>query len=406
MSALAECAVIGIMLIDPQQQPKAFGLLTAEMFEMNGCANIFLVCKDLTEKGRQADTVSVIATLPEEYRALAAQCVDTVPSMSGYNTYLNCVLDDWRRRKLTAALRKLLQTEPDADAMTAAMARLVQRQEYIMSHQRDTTAKAFGEGVTAFLAWLRTPSDNISTGFVTLDRVTGGLARRGVTVIAARPGHGKTTLALQMAAQISTSALVLYQSLEMSKEQLYTAIFARWLQMDSLKIARHNLSAEEQQQVEQAADVLSKRYKLVLDDGSMAGLATVAATIREKKPEVVFIDHLGLLTPEGTKEKRNDELAGLTRGLKRLAMQYNIAIVELVQAARASEGKRITMADMFGSATIEHDADMIIGVNPESGGDTVNAVVEVIKNRHGPCGLFDFAWIKSQHQFVEVWDGG
>lgn len=128
---------------------------------------------------------------------------------------------------------------------------------------------------------------------------------------------------------------------------------------------------------------------------------------------MVVIDHLGLVAPPNAKEKRNDELAALTRGLKQLAMKYHICIIELVQAARAADTGLIKMSDMFGSATIEHDADMILAINPEhytklreqreeeppSESDTV---IEIVKNRHGACGQLDFAWVKPFHLFCEV----
>lgn len=257
------------------------------------------------------------------------------------------------------------------------------------------------------------PNDNIQTGFGTLDKLTGGLVRSGVTVIAARPGKGKSTLALQMAAQISQSCLTLYQSMEMSREQLYTAIFSRWEQIDSIRITNHALTEEEESKIAEDAEILKRRYKLILDDSSLTSLADVELTIKERKPEVVVIDHLGLVAPPNAKEKRNDELAALTRGLKQLAMKYHICIIELVQAARAADTGLIKMSDMFGSATIEHDADMILAINPEhytklreqreedppSESDTV---IEIVKNRHGACGQLDFAWVKPFHLFCEV----
>lgn len=400
---IAEKAVIGIMLAYPDKQDEAFRTLSYNMFASEICRDLFLFCRNLAEKGQQADTVNTLATLQDEYRVFALQCVETFPSVSGYQSYINCVLDGWRKRQLVGMMQRLLMEDADADAISAAITQAAEKQQYILAHQREETARTFADGAQDFLTWLQKPSDNIPTGFSGLDMRTGGLARGGVTVIAARPGKGKSTLALQMATQISQNHLTVYHSMEMSREQLYVSVMARWLPMDSRKLMNHKLTDLEREQVETGTKLLGTRFKLILDDSSLTGLDDVEATIKTKKPEVVFVDHLGLLVPKNAREKRNDELAALTRGLKQIAMRYNVCIVELVQAARASENKRISMADMFGSATIEHDADMIIAVNPEdSQRNDVRATVEVIKNRHGAGGAFDFMWYKPHHKFTEV----
>lgn len=409
----AEMAVIGIMLEYPDRQDEAFKSLTAQMFSVKTLGNIFLLCKDLHSKGQQGDSVSVLTKCGTEMRALAVQCAQTIPSISGYNTYINCILDGYRQRCMIATMSELIAEETEPDEMYSRVSAMMQKQQHILEHQRERSAKDFADGIEDFLQWMKAPSDNIQTGFGQLDAITGGLARSGVTVIAARPGKGKSTLALQMAAQISQNVLTLYQSMEMSREQLYTAIFSRWEQIDSKKIANHTLTPEEEKKIADDSEYLKKRYKLILDDSGLTSLDDVEATIKARKPEVVVIDHLGLVAPPNAKEKRNDELAALTRGLKQLAMKYHICIIELVQAARAADTGLIKMSDMFGSATIEHDADMILAINPErytkereriepeppSESDTV---IEIVKNRHGACGQMDFIWVKPFHLFCEV----
>lgn len=409
----AEMSVIGIMLEYPEKQDEAFKSLSAQMFSIKELGNIFLLCKEMHSRGQQGDTISVIAKCGDDMKMLAMQCAETILSISGYNTYINCILDGYRKRCMISTMSKLVTSNADVDEMYSTVSAMMQKQQRIIEHQRERSAKDFADGIEDFLKWMKTPSDNIQTGFCQLDAITGGLARSGVTVIAARPGKGKSTLALQMAAQISQNVLTLYQSMEMSREQLYTAIFSRWEQIDSKRIANHALTPEEETKIADDAEFLKKRYKLILDDSSLTSLEDVEATIKARKPEVVVIDHLGLVAPPNVKEKRNDELAALTQGLKQLAMKYHICIIELVQAARAADTELIKMSDMFGSATIEHDADMILAINPErytrerertesnppSESDTV---LEIVKNRHGACGQLDFIWVKPFHMFCEV----
>ena len=224
-----------------------------------------------------------------------------------------------------------------------------------------------------------------------------------MTAISARPGGGKTTFALQIATQMSKGRRVLYQSLEMPREQLYTCIFARALGLDSALFRDRALTPAQRQRVEQAARLLEEKYRLIIDDRDCAGLEQLEANILRFRPEAVVVDHLGLLSPQKTRAQRNEELAALTRGLKQLAMKRGVAVVELVQASRASEGRPLAMGDMFGSATIEHDADLLIGLEAdEPAGGEGRARARVLKNRAGAVGCVEFYWRRRFHQFIEV----
>lgn len=408
MSVAAERSVIGIMLMDPEGSARVYDSLTARMFETEALGLVFNCCKKLRARGARADAVSVLSKLGDGYKQIILECAETAPALAGLDTYITLVLDGWRERVIQAKLAELAISGTDADGLTVALRNLLEEQERILRHQRDTTAKTFADGLVDFLAWLQGEDRSIKSGWGRFDYLTGGLARKGVTGISARPGHGKTTFALQMATQISRQHLVLYQSLEMPREQIYTAIFARALSIDSADFRAKRLDQEQWDKVARVSDTLRGNFRLIIDDRDMASLEDLEKSIRTHKPEVVFVDHLGLITPDKARQKRNEELAVLTRGLKQLAMKYDIAIVELVQASRAAQGKRITMADMFGSATIEQDADMLISLNPEEGPEDAGDAnfcavsVDVLKNRHGAGGTLRYIWKKKFHQFFLV----
>lgn len=405
MSLDAEKSVIGIMLMDPDGSRRVFDTLTARMFEFEELGRVFQCCKRLTQQGERADAVSVVSKLGENIKRLVMECAETAPSIQGLDTYITLVLDGWRERMMLARFAELAISGKDADELTRELRGMLQEQERILRHQRETTAKTFSEGMVDFLAWLQTEDRSIKTGWSKLDWMTGGLARKGVTAVSARPGMGKTTFALQMATQIARRQVVLYQSMEMPREQIYTSIFSRALTIDSAVFRQKSLTPEQWEKVAQVSDALHSSFKLVVDDRDCAGLDVLEANIRTYKPEVVFVDHLGLLTPDRAKQKRNEELAVLTRGLKQMAMKHDITIVELIQASRSAEGKRITMADMFGSASIEHDADMVIGINPrleEGKQEWTDVDVDILKNRHGAKGTLEFIWRKQYHSFLQV----
>ena len=174
-TAVAEKAVIGIMLIEPDRQSEAFKSLTAQMFSIKDLGDIFLLCKELDRRGERADAVSIISRCKENIKAIAYECARTVPSVSGFNTYINCVLDGYRKRLMIAKMGELVASDADADEMFGAVAAMMEKQQHIMEHQRQRSAKDFADGIEDFLQWLKKPNDNIQTGFGTLDKLTGGL---------------------------------------------------------------------------------------------------------------------------------------------------------------------------------------------------------------------------------------
>ena len=399
----AEKSVLGCMMMDPEGCAGVYSRVTPEMFESETLGQMFACCRALRQKGRRPDATTLIETLGEGYKGPVLECAETAPSMAGFESYIACLRDGWRERTILAGLDGLRISGMDASGLTRGLGQLWQSQQALEEAEEGATAKGWKEGMGDFLGWLDSRRPALVTGFGGLDALTGGLPRRGVTAISARPGGGKTTFALQIATQMSKGRRVLYQSLEMPREQLYTCIFARALGLDSALFRDRALTPAQRQRVEQAARLLEEKYRLIIDDRDCAGLEQLEANILRFKPEAVVVDHLGLLSPQKTRAQRNEELAALTRGLKQLAMKRGVAVVELVQASRASEGRPLAMGDMFGSATIEHDADLLIGLEAdEPVGGEGRARARVLKNRAGAVGCVEFYWRRRFHQFIEV----
>ena len=137
------------------------------------------------------------------------------------------------------------------------------------------------------------------------------------------------------------------------------------------------------------------------------GMEQLEQAVARHRPQVVFLDHIGLMKTRA-RLKRSEELAGLTRALKEFAMRRGVAVVELVQAARESEGRRMCLRDMFGSATIEQDADGVLALEPQgegavSGEGSRDVRVSVLKWREGVACELRFAW---QPQFHRFWPAG
>lgn len=390
-----EKSVIGIMMLEPEESKRVFDTLTAKMFYSVELGTIFNCCKKLKEKGLRADPATVIDKLGAEYQKTVLMCAETVPSISGLDSYINGVMDSWRSRTMRQKMMELCENGMDADAMTAELQTVLQQQERIIDHQKEATNKPYKECILEFMEWMQKPDTSIKTGWAVIDNSTGGLQRGCITVIAARPGCGKTTLGLQMACNIAKSYKVLYISLEMTTVQLTRNIVSRTSRVNSQKISNRDLTQEEHNKIAESIDFLYDKMQLCINDTPGMTVADVENAIKATKPDVVVIDHIRLLTPMVKKNNEFEASAENTHALKQIAKNHNINIIELVQAKRESEGRVPGMADLYGGAATEQDADMIIGICPESGFQSMEqctVTIEVTKNRHGAGGSWEFVW--------------
>jgi replicative DNA helicase len=406
---LAEMAVIGIALLKPEAQKTIFETVSYSMFSNVALANLFGMMQAMYENGDVADQVSMISKLDPSYKELIIKCAETPESISGLGTYMKCVFENYRKRTMRETAKKIaIDYEISADEMFNDLQTEMIRQEHIIEREKRESAVLFKDGLSEFNEWMDRPNESIYVGISAFDSLSGGFQKNSVIVIAARSGWGKSTLAFQIAAHISRERSVIYHSLEMPREQVYTAIFSRVCNIDSKKITQKTLTDEEKQSILQAESILSDGYDLVIDDSPMQQISDIDAVVKERVPDVVFIDHLGLVTPDKSKQKRNEELVDMTRALKKIAMKYGIIIVELVQASRKADVSKISMSDMFGSSSIEQDADMIIAINhgdeSQMEEQAFEVDVDIIKNRQGSCGSIPFLFRKPYHEFVAIDD--
>ena len=403
----AEKSVIGLLLLFPRRNRGRLHHTPPRMFSPAAAGAVFSGCMRLRKAGAAPDPVLLISKLGEQYRGLILECCETAPTLSGLQGYIAVVLDAWRERTITERLAELAISGQTADELTAALQALVQDQQRVIQHVQRSTVKTYSQGLVELLGSCKKPDTSIRTGWQASTR-SPVVSRRHRHRDRGSARQGKTDFALQMATQISKRHQVLYQSMEMPVVQLQQRILSQACKINSARFRDKDLRDDEWATVAARTDQMANLLRLVIDEATGADLAAVEANIRACKPEVVFIDHLGLMKTE-KRLKRNEELAELTRGVKELALRLDKPIVELVQAGRAADGKRMTMADMFGSATIEQDADMLIGLEPEAaegrilaGEQYLEVEARILKNRHGGTERCASSWKPQYHDYTEM----
>lgn len=412
-----EMSVIGSILIEPAFLRIARGMLSPRMFEDERLARVFSCALKLAKANLPVDAVTVTDKLGAEYGPLIVDCSQMVPTVSEWNfaVYAGAVLDAWREREIRAAALEIATGGQTADEMTARLSELLKRQYDITSKVRRGTERTFLEAVGETYKNLFAPDTSLKIergAFGILCDVLGGLQRGGVYVIAARPGDGKTDVALQLAVTLAKDYRVDYRSLEMSTEQLTHRILSRACIINSTRFRDHQINENEQKSIGMVVDAM-KGLHLVMDDTGSISAEDVESKLAASKPDVMFIDYLGLMKGDTSGKKPLWQVTGETmHALKASAKRHNVVIVALVQMNRAvDKQKEPTLSDLRGSGDIEADADAVLFMRPEksedflSGDDYWPVQIILAKNRHGVLGRVEYHWQPQYHRYLPLAKG-
>ncbi len=254
----------------------------------------------------------------------------------------------------------------------------------------------------------------VTTGFKDLDAKTSGLQKSDLIILAARPAMGKTAFALSVAlsAAVKGQASVMIFSMEMAKEQLGARLIAMESNVEMQKIKTGTLDRRDWEDVNSALDVLSNA-SIHIDDTAGISIMEMKSKCRRLKAEhgldLVIIDYLQLMNPEGRADSRTQEITVISRNLKLLARELNCPIVVLSQLSRAPELRndhRPMLSDLRESGSIEQDADLVIFLyrdeyyneDTEAPGE---CEVILAKQRSGPTGTVRVAWRDKVTKFVD-----
>ena len=254
----------------------------------------------------------------------------------------------------------------------------------------------------------------VPTHFPRLDeQLAGGMIRAGMYTIAARPGTGKTTFAINLAERVSAhGGKVLYESLEMSKYQIMCRRVSRQSGIGFADIQRGDIQESGWNGMTRAADKLAKRMFCIQD--CFSRMDEIEREAMAFRPDLLVLDHIGLLRLEEGRGKRYEDMTEISHRIKRLAKALDRPVIALCQLNRQSEGrsdKRPTMADLRDTGAIEEDSDSVILLHrpakylprEEQPGPYDRQPLEVMveKNRHGMTGTVDMTFTGNN---VMVWD--
>lgn len=408
-SAAAEEAVIGMLLAAPDELQAVSDLLTPEMFYFSGLRQIYETCLELTRRHGTYDLPAVTRELTEQGKnpdvVYITGLLEPVTSTAALSAHIASLREKYfLRRYQEVGLKIASLTDKGLDEVAEEAEKeilSISMQLYpkgalkigvLVDEAIDTIEKIQSREVSLL---------GVPSGFTALDRITGGFKPGEMTVIAGRPSMGKTAVALQIARSAAGLGYpcALF-SLEMGAQEIARRLLSGVSEYTNMELMSGKCDI--QALLKTSEPLLS--LPLWIDDTSAINLTELRAKVRRMKArsgiQLVIVDYLQLMSSQGN--NREQEISVLSRGLKSIAKDLQIAVVVLSQLNRLAESradKRPQLADLRESGAIEQDADIVIllyrpsyyGIDELTiGGKNVDSrglmVLNVAKNRNGITG--------------------
>jgi replicative DNA helicase len=436
----AEAAVLSAVMIDPLAFDKVSELLRPEHFYSEAHRRIFEAAVELSATGKPVDVVQVATWLRDRDRlaqvggmAYLTEVLNAAPAIANVAAYGGTIHEKWRVRQLLLACQRVMaqgysgygEAQLFIDSAEQAVYDIARtRESSSVQLLRDVVHETFRRIEKANARGLRITG--IPTGFDRYDRITSGLHNGELTIVAARPGMGKTSLVLNMAANVATPQQVesardpndrweeagygvAVFSLEMPREQIANRMLCSEARVDVSKVRTGMLTPTDWSKLTQAAAHLHN-LNIWVDDSPALSILELRSKVRRLQAEfdrvdpatgdkkqrigLVVVDYLQLMRGRENAQSREQEISEISRGLKHLAKELNLPVMALSQLNRAVEtrgekSKRPQLSDLRESGAIEQDADNICFIYREDyyNRETVDrnvAELIVAKQRNGP----------------------
>ncbi len=420
----AEQAVLGSMLIDAGCIKDVMEKLRPEDFYLRQNREVFETIQSMFLYGRPIDALTVVGEMERNgtydantTRAYLAELMEVTPTSANVLEYADIVQDKALLRAVATAAGEITALVQEGEGGAATVLESAEQKIYAVRRGRSAQdMERIGpvlQGVLDHLAELSAAGGKtepgLPSGFSAIDEKTAGFGDSDLVILAARPGMGKTSLALNIAlnvAKASRRAVAVF-SLEMSKEQLVARILSSEAMVESQRLRTGNLRESDWVKIANASTVLSP-LDIRIDDNPMLTVADMNAKCRRvDNLALVVIDYLQLMTSAGGNtgsrtESRQQAVSDMSRMLKIMAKELNVPVLCLSQLSRANEkrgddSKRPQLSDLRDSGAIEQDADIVMFIyrddyyKEESEQHNIAECI-IAKNRHGATGKVNLMW--------------
>ena len=421
----AEQSVLGAMMLSTDAMADVVEILESDDFYRSAHGRIFAALRTLFAHGEPIDTITAVEALRREGlldqvggALYLRDLVEQVPTAAGAVHYARIVADAALRRRLIGAAADIIDTAyagaDDADSIADG----AEQRIYDVARREDREETAIiGDLVNQAMIDLESIQNResaytgIPTGFTDLDTLTSGLQEGNLVVIAARPGVGKSSLAMNIARNVAVAGEpVAVFSLEMSRTEIGMRLLCAEAHVPWDRIRNKRVGPEDWTRVVQAGEVLHDAPLHIVDAGNV-NIVDIRAKARRMRSSraglsMIIVDYLQLMTAPGARrpDNRQQEVAEISRSLKLLAKELSIPVVALSQLNRNPEAradKRPQLSDLRESGAIEQDSDVVMFIHRDDGDQERKRDAELIisKHRNGPTGKIMLHFEPSLTQF-------
>lgn len=420
----AESTVLGGIINNSEKLNEVEDILNQSDFYMEKHQLIYSTMKELSNRGISIDLVTLSNELNTNKKINKCGGMTYLTSLSGTSNFgeniishANIVREKSERRRLIKAGMKLIEDSYDGDINQVSSA-MEMALDSVADKNKDGEMVSIGDALQDAITNIEDKFKDGSrilgktTGFKSLDNTISGLNKGDFIVIAARPSMGKTAFALNIGQAASREGNVGIFSLEMPEEQLMQRFLSARCLIPFQTIKTGKLSPAEFERISTGAADLANR-NIFIDDNSTS-LSDIKARCRSLKKkhglDVVIIDYLQLLETSEKTYSREQEIAKISRELKKMAKKLEVTVIALSQLSRATEqraDKRPMLSDLRESGSIEQDADVVMFLYRDEYYDedsSSKGISEVIigKNRNGQVKTINLAWRGEYQRFGEL----
>jgi replicative DNA helicase len=406
--------------------------IKTEYFQNLRNQSVFDCIKQLFIDGKTIDVATVgIETKNASYAVELSEYSNmSIGTKEELDKFITELKKNYAKRKMTQAMKRAYNTIKESGVMEAKTELSAALDEIDIKDSRERP-RPLKTSLMRTMDWLenqfrlREKEMLLTTGLPTLNKTIGGLMPKDLIFIGARPSVGKTAFSMDIARHIARKGRrTLFVSLEMSDIALCTRYLAGETKMDMQKIRTGQLEDKDWPVLAQAMARLSK-YDIVIDDMSRK-VSEIKINAKEMKSsgglDLIVVDYIQLLQPEGRNQTREQEVSSLSRDLKAVARELDVPVMALTQLKREAEGRRPILSDLRESGGQEQDADLVLFLWEPNEDDLEKAkeydmvlakrktdeqdgrLLELVvaKQRNGPLGAMYMAYFPAQTKFIEL----
>lgn len=425
----AEQSVLGSMFLSKKALEKVLEILNSEEFYLENHKKIFECIKNLNDNNKVVDLTTVAEELNNRNWLkqigdidYLTEIIESVPSAANIDEYIKIVEDKAILRKLIDEATSIITNSYNTSNNINEVIELAEKKIFDVSKNlRSTEFKSIQEVLYKTQSDLEKLAQNkgditgIPTGFYELDKITTGFHPHELIIIAARPGMGKTAIALNMVTNIAINSkkTVALFNMEMGAEQLASRMLANVGQIESSKLKTGNLEHSDWRRVNEAISRLSNT-NIFIDDTAGQTVGEIRSKCRRLKTsptglDIVVIDYLTLIQGNSkNSSSRQQEVADISRALKTMSMELDVPVIALSQLSRSIEkrdDKKPMLSDLRESGAIEQDADIVAFLHcSDEEREKQNSMMEFVirKHRNGPLADVPLIFQRATSSFVNV----